>query len=154
MNDDPNTLTEEDGQSLMEWVTVGENCAVCEGLDGAVFTDAPKAVHPKCDCEVRPAPPSGSRYNDCEPSWNVTHYDSTWSPSSPGGPRDTLTVHVEIEAICGDGTVISDKVDVDFGTIDMVDYDTLEDELWFAVSDHVEQLLATHCGPCQPSLVS
>ena len=137
----------ETDEEIYEWCATGESCAVCDALDGMTFTSAPVVVHPKCDCEVHPRRRGlPSQYTDCE---NTVKTPAGSTRTDP--PENHLTFHVYVEIQCWDGTRITDTVDVDYGDDPQIDVETIGDELWFAVSDHVEELAAINCPQCSPT---
>ena len=141
-------LEEEDSENEeeeFEWCATGESCAICEALDGTTFTSAPQMVHPHCDCEVHPVGSASRAYTDCENTWKDPS-GGTWSGRY-------LVMHVDVEVTCWDGTIVTDTVEVDFGNDPEIDLETLGDELWDAVHDHVEELIAEHCPECTPTPV-
>jgi len=138
----------EDGDEYV-WCAAGVSCATCDALDEVVFTSPPEMVHPHCNCEVHRR--RSSAYTTCENNWRIAHWTSEWS----GAPvRNHLVIHVDVEVTCGDGTTVTDSVDVDFGD-DPPGTDTRDfySELWIEIFDHAEELLAVNCGPCTPTPV-
>jgi hypothetical protein len=76
---------EHEEHQLVELVSSGRSCPICEAPDGMCFEEDPTPIHDLCDCEVRLGErsttyrPPGEREcgeNQWELDWNLTAYPS------------------------------------------------------------------------------
>jgi hypothetical protein len=99
-DDGDNGNGDQDGNGQYQFEAGAEACDACQSLDGVIFSYIPTWPHDGCQCNIVPV---NRRWQH---EWSIT-WQSVWD-------KGVLTLYVDIEVTCCDGTQTNAVITVPF----------------------------------------